>query len=83
MPPKTVTTEERMEALVPEKEAARILCVSVSTLRSRRRLGQDPEFVRIGGRVLYRPATLRAFIDASAVRIPVETTAAVPSGVYA
>lgn len=67
---KQTAEEHQHEALLHEREAARLLGVSVSGLRRRRALRQPPEWVRIGGRVLYRPSVLAAFIEQSAVRLP-------------
>jgi hypothetical protein len=69
--PRTVEQQgmdlEQSEPLLHEHEA-RLLGVCVSNLRSRRARRLPPEWVRIGGRVLYRPSTLSAFIQASTVR---------------
>jgi hypothetical protein len=64
-----VNNSEQSEPLLHEREAARLLGVCVSNLRSRRARRLPPEWVRIGGRVLYRPSTLSAFIQASTVRV--------------
>jgi hypothetical protein len=63
------TNEQQSEALVGEKEAARILGVPVSNLRYRRWQGQPPEWVQIGARVRYRPSTLAAFIERNTVKL--------------
>ena len=56
--------------LLNEHEAAKRLGLSVATMRRRRLLKQPPAWVKIGGRVLYRPDVLDAFIEASTVAMP-------------
>lgn len=60
----------KLEALISEKECARLLGVCVSNLRRRRQLKQPPQWVKIGGRVLYQPDILRSFIRTSIVFLP-------------
>lgn len=62
--------EQQPEGLIHEREAAQLLGLSMSNLRSRRARRLAPEWVRIGGRVLYQPSVLSAFIKASAVQLP-------------
>ncbi len=50
--------------LVNETEAARILSLSVKTLRRWRWAGRGPRFIKIGGAVRYDPTDLTAFIEA-------------------
>ena len=50
-------------ALVNETEAARILSLSVKTLRRWRWAGKPPRFLKIGSAVRYEPAELAAFIE--------------------
>ncbi len=52
------------EGLVNEHEAARLLGLSVKTLRRWRWAGKGPNFVKIGSAVRYEPAELQALIDA-------------------
>jgi predicted DNA-binding transcriptional regulator AlpA len=52
-------------ALVNETEAARILGLSVKTLRRWRWAGKPPRFLKIGAAVRYDPADLAAFIEAA------------------
>lgn len=51
------------------EDAARILCVSVSTLNRWRANGEGPDYVRLGGRVLYPVDSLRSFCDARVVHM--------------
>ena len=51
--------------LVNETEAARILGLSVKTLRRWRWAGKPPRFLKLGGAVRYDPADLEAFIEQS------------------
>ncbi len=51
-------------ALVDEHEAARRLCLRVSTLRRWRWSGKGVRFCKIGAAVRYDPADLEAFIEA-------------------
>ena len=52
-------------ALLTEPETARALHVSERTLQRWRGSGEGPAFVRAGRRVLYRPADIEAFLEAS------------------
>jgi Helix-turn-helix domain len=61
--------------LLNEREAARRLCVSISTIRRRRLHRQPPVWVKVGSRVLYRRQDLESFINASVVRLPEEAGA--------
>ncbi len=51
-------------ALVNETEAARVLGISVKTLRRWRWARKGPAFCKIGGAVRYRQADLLSFIEA-------------------
>ena len=50
--------------LINEHEAARLLGLSVKTLRRWRWAGRPPSFFKIGAAVRYDPAELAAFIEA-------------------
>jgi hypothetical protein len=56
--------------LFNERVAARFLGLSVSTMRRRRLLRQQPAWVKLGARVLYKKKDLESFIDASVVHLP-------------
>ncbi len=51
--------------LVNEHEAARLLGLSVKTIRRRRWAGKPPPFLKIGAAVRYEPAELAALIEAA------------------
>ncbi len=51
--------------LINEHEAARILGLSVKTLRRWRWAGRPPGFLKIGAAVRYDPADIAAFIGAA------------------
>lgn len=57
-----------LERLIPEREAAIRLGLSVSTLRRRRLFRQPPTFVKLGSRCLYRISDLEAFVQANVVQ---------------
>ncbi len=59
-----MATRSSPPAMVNEYEAARVLGLSVKTLRRWRWAGKPPSFVKIGSAVRYEPAELRALIDA-------------------
>jgi hypothetical protein len=61
--------EQQPEALLRESEAARMLRVCVTNLRNRRARRLPPEWIKIGGRILYKRSTLCEFIEASVVRL--------------
>jgi predicted DNA-binding transcriptional regulator AlpA len=53
-----------IEPLLTEKEVAKLLNVSVATVRRRRRAGQPPEWIKLNASVRYRRETVRRFIAA-------------------
>ena len=53
------------EGLIDEHEAARILGLSVKTLRRWRWAGKPPRFLKIGSAVRYDLAELASFIEAA------------------
>jgi predicted DNA-binding transcriptional regulator AlpA len=57
-----VAAEQTIEPLLTEKEVARLLNVSVATIRRRRLARQSPEWVKFNGSVRYRPEAIRRFI---------------------
>ncbi len=60
---KAMRTMTIQRSLTNEAEAARVLHLSVKTLRRWRWAGKGPRFLKIGGAVRYDPADLEAFID--------------------
>lgn len=50
--------------LLPDIKAARRLPFSVHTLRWWRRTGRGPTFLKVGGRVFYRPEDIDAWLAA-------------------
>jgi predicted DNA-binding transcriptional regulator AlpA len=67
--------ESTCESLINERGVARISGLSVATLRRRRLLGQPPVWVKLGGRVLYRPADVLEWIEASRVQLATKKSA--------
>ena len=63
------TAHNVVETLLDEKEAARRLGLSVASMRRRRLLRQPPVWVKLGGRVLYRPRDLDAYVESCVVRL--------------
>ncbi len=59
-----MATRSSPPAMVNEYEAARVLGLSVKTLRRWRWAGKPPKFVKIGSAVRYEPAEIQALIDA-------------------
>jgi len=60
----TKGSTEVVSPLLTEKEAARYLTRSVSSLRRGRRDGAGPKFLRIGRSIRYQRSQLDAYIDA-------------------
>jgi len=65
------TANNVLETLLTEHEVARLLKVSVATIRRRRLFRQPPEWVKIGASVRYKPDAVRRFIE-DAKRVAVE-----------
>ncbi len=57
------SAETQMERLLDAKEAAALLNIAPGTLLHRAQKGEIPR-VKDGGRVLFRPADLRAYVEA-------------------
>jgi len=55
--------------VVSENEAARILGLSVHTLRARRFKGRPPEYLKLGKSVRYEREALERFLEACRVRV--------------
>jgi predicted DNA-binding transcriptional regulator AlpA len=51
------------ESLLNESEVARLLKISVATIRRRRLFRQPPEFVRIGASIRYRREAIERLIE--------------------
>jgi hypothetical protein len=64
-----ITIMDSSAELFNERDAARFLGLSVSTLRRRRLLRQPPAWVKLGARVLYKKKDLESLIDASMVHV--------------
>jgi hypothetical protein len=56
-------SEQNMLTLWTTDEAAKVLRMSARTLERRRLDGTGPKFVKLGGRVLYRPECVSAWAD--------------------
>ncbi len=57
-------------------ETAEVVRMSVRTLERRRLDGTGPKFVKLGGRVLYRPEDVSAWADARTFSSTAETQTA-------
>ena len=55
--------DKRLESLLNEHDVARLLKVSVATLRRRRLLRQKPDWVKLGASVRYHPDAIRRLIQ--------------------
>jgi predicted DNA-binding transcriptional regulator AlpA len=56
------TPNTSIEPLLTEKEVAKLLNVSVATIRRRRLARQPPEWIKLNASIRYRPETVRRFI---------------------
>ena len=54
-----------IEALLTEQEVAKLLKVSVATIRRRRLFRQPPEYLKIGASVRYRREAIQRLIEAA------------------
>jgi predicted DNA-binding transcriptional regulator AlpA len=57
-----LTPNAIIEPLLTEKEVARLLNISVATIRRRRLARQPPDFVKLNASIRYRPDAVRQFI---------------------
>ena len=57
------TVSHPFEKLLTEHEVAKILSVSVATIRRRRLLKQPPIWIKIGASVRYTPRSISAFLE--------------------
>ena len=56
------TANSTLETLLNEHEVARLLKVSVATIRRRRLLKQPPTWIKIGASVRYTPESISTFL---------------------
>jgi len=61
----TTSLTDTLQALLTEMEVARLLKVSVATIRRRRLLRLPPIWVKIGASVRYKPEAIAAFLDST------------------
>ncbi|MFA6010352.1 MAG: helix-turn-helix domain-containing protein [Desulfobacteraceae bacterium] len=62
--------DNQSSEILTEKEAAKVLSLSVFTLRNRRCQRQKPDYLKYGGRaVRYRRSDLEAFINSHLVTL--------------
>ena len=59
----TETVSHPLEQLLTEHDVARLLSVSVATIRRRRLLGQPPTWKKIGASVRYSPQSVSGFLE--------------------
>ena len=57
-----------IESLLTEQEVAKLLTVSVATIRRRRLFRQPPEYLKIGASVRYRREAIQRLIEAAEQR---------------
>jgi predicted DNA-binding transcriptional regulator AlpA len=57
-----------IESLLTEQEVAKLLKVSVATIRRRRLFRQAPEYLKIGASVRYRREAIQRLIEAAEQR---------------
>lgn len=62
-----IPQENQPPARLNGQTAARYLGLSKSTLDKMRIEGRGPRYLKIGGRVFYRPADLDAYIEAAVI----------------
>ena len=55
--------EQLLETLLDEKELARLLRVSVGTLRFWRRIGRGPHYRKVGQLVRYAPSDVHTWLN--------------------
>ena len=55
-------TNNVLESLLTEHDVARIVRLSVASIRRRRLLRQAPEWIKIGAAVRYTPESIREFL---------------------
>lgn len=62
-------THITLEDLLTEHEVAKLLKVSVATIRRRRLFRQPPDFVKIGASVRYRREAIQRLIESAEQRM--------------
>ena len=60
-------TDESLNGLLDEKQVAKLLSVSVASLRRWRMMRKGPSFIRIGGLVRYHPSTIEQLLKSCSV----------------
>lgn len=60
----TVSPTDNLTELLTERDVARIIAMSVATVRRLRWLRQPPRWVKIGSAVRYRPEDISAWLAA-------------------
>jgi predicted DNA-binding transcriptional regulator AlpA len=53
-----------MEALLTERQAAALLCLSIRTLQRLRQTGASPRYLKLGASIRYSPAELERWLAA-------------------
>lgn len=61
------TSEKYFDSLLNEHDVARLMSVSLGSVRRWRLLRRGPQFVKIGASVRYRPEDIRAWLDSRPV----------------
>jgi hypothetical protein len=59
---------EKFNGLLDENTVAKLLNVSVATLRRWRMLRKGPDFSRVGGHIRYRPSSVEQYITSCSVK---------------
>jgi len=62
---KMAHTDHSFEALLDEHQVAKLLNISIATIRRRRLLRQPPDWVKIGASVRYEKASVQRLIESS------------------
>ncbi len=62
--PKQTSGAIQLQTLIPPNQAAQTLGITIGTLQVWRSTGRyNLRFVKVGGRVMYRPEDIQAFIE--------------------
>jgi len=65
----TTSIDNPLQELLTEHEVARLLKVSVATIRRRRLFHQPPDFVKLGASVRYKREAIQRLIDSAEQRM--------------